>query len=83
MLGVSAQAVHNWHHAWNQGGSEALLGHGIACAQCALDENQRQDLRQPLRAGAKDYGFATVAPAVLSSAKSSVAHVARAPVVRS
>ncbi|MFF7213791.1 winged helix-turn-helix domain-containing protein [Streptomyces sp. NPDC008238] len=59
LLGVSAQAVHNWHHAWNQGGSEALLGHGIAGAQCALDENQRQELRELLRAGAKDYSFAT------------------------
>ncbi|MGW3248162.1 helix-turn-helix domain-containing protein [Streptomyces sp. NPDC001070] len=57
--GVSAQAVHNWHYAWSEGGSDALLGRGIAGAQCALDEAQRQDLREPLRAGAKNYGFAT------------------------
>lgn len=59
LLGVSAQAVHNWHHAWTAGGPDALLGHGIAGAQCALDEVQRQDLRELLRRGAKDYGFAT------------------------
>jgi transposase len=59
LLGVSAQAVHNWHRAWREGGVEALLGHGIAGAQCALDEGQRQDLRDLLRRGAKDYGYDT------------------------
>ncbi|MFF3405223.1 helix-turn-helix domain-containing protein [Streptomyces sp. NPDC002742] len=36
LLGVSAQAVRNWHHAWSESGPEALFGHGIADAQCAL-----------------------------------------------
>ncbi|MEU8892527.1 helix-turn-helix domain-containing protein [Streptomyces sp. NPDC048442] len=59
LLGVSVQTVHNWHHAWSEGGPKALLGHGIAGAQCALDDTRRQELRELLRRGAKDYGFAT------------------------
>jgi transposase len=59
LLGVSPQAVNDWHRAWRQGGREALTGNGIPGARCRLTEGRRHELRQVLRRGAKDHGFAT------------------------
>jgi len=59
LLGASVSSVRKWHHAWNAGGPDALRGDRMSEAKHALDQTQRQDLRELLRRGAKDYGFAT------------------------
>ncbi|MEY9211528.1 winged helix-turn-helix domain-containing protein [Thermobifida halotolerans] len=59
MLGVTARAVNNWRRSWHQGGTDALMSKGRTGPQGYLDPDQRLRLRQLLRRGAKDYGFAT------------------------
>ncbi len=58
MLGVSTRAVNHWHRAWRQEGTAALVSKGPTGPVCFLTEDQQHELRQILRRGAKDYGFA-------------------------
>ncbi|WP_435111034.1 winged helix-turn-helix domain-containing protein [Nocardiopsis synnemataformans] len=59
LLGVTTRAVNNWHHAWSQEGAAALASKGPTGPHCLLTQDQQHELRQVLRRGAKDYGFAT------------------------
>ncbi len=59
LLGACTSTVRSWRLTWTTGGPEALLAIGTPGAQCALNETQRQDLRELLRRGAENYGFAT------------------------
>lgn len=59
LLGAHASTVRSWHHTWTAGGPDALLGHANGGVKCALDPAQCQALRELLRRGAADYGFAT------------------------
>lgn len=59
MLGVTTRAVNHWHHAWRQEGTAALISKGPTGPHCLLTQDQQHELRQILRRGAKDYGFAT------------------------
>jgi transposase len=59
MLGVSTRAVNHWHHARRQGGTASLASKGPTGPHCLLTDRQQHQLRQILRRGAKDYGFAT------------------------
>lgn len=59
MLGVTTRAVNHWHRAWRREGTAGLLSKGPTGPHCLLTEHQQHQLRQILRRGAKDYGFAT------------------------
>ncbi|MEU4283177.1 helix-turn-helix domain-containing protein [Nocardiopsis dassonvillei] len=59
LLEVSPSAVGRWHHAYDTGGTQALLSKRPSGPAGYLEESQRHTPRQVLRRGAKDYGFTT------------------------
>lgn len=59
LLEVTTRAVNKWHKAFREGGRQALRSSGPPGAPGLLDARQCLQLRQVLRRGAKDYGFAT------------------------
>ncbi|WP_089227001.1 helix-turn-helix domain-containing protein [Actinacidiphila glaucinigra] len=44
MPGVSAQAVHNWHHPWNQGGRRPCSGTGSPARSAPWTRTRLRDL---------------------------------------
>jgi transposase len=58
-LGVSREAVSQWHQAWSEGGKEALAGAGRAGRLPRLDDAQLAEVVKALLAGAQASGFAT------------------------
>lgn len=58
-LQVTQQAVSAWYRGWLVGGREALTSPGTPGAQCRLDRDQRDRLRELLLDGARTHGFAT------------------------
>ncbi|MFD4144196.1 transposase [Streptomyces sp. NPDC058572] len=56
MLGVTRQAVHVWHQAWEEGGRDALLSKGPG-GSSYLSAEQERELDGLLRAGAIASGF--------------------------
>jgi transposase len=59
LLEVTTRAVNKWHKAYREGGRAALLSSGPPGVPGLLEARQCLQLRQILRRGAKDYGFAT------------------------
>ena len=59
LLEVTTRAVNKWHKAFREGGRQALRSSGPPGTPGLLDAWQCLQLRQVLRRGAKDYGFAT------------------------
>jgi transposase len=56
VLGVTRQAVHVWHRAWEEGGRDALLSKGPG-GSSYLSAEQEKELDGLLRAGAVASGF--------------------------
>lgn len=56
LLGVSRQAVGQWHAAWREGGREALVARPNG-SRSYLTPEQEQELPRELRFGASAYGW--------------------------
>jgi transposase len=56
VFGVTRQAVHVWHRAWEEGGRDALLSRGPG-GSSYLSAGQEKELDGLLRAGAVASGF--------------------------
>lgn len=59
ILSITGRAVNHWRRAWHQDDTDALMSRGRTGPKGYLDPDQRHQLRQLLRRGAKDYGFTT------------------------
>ncbi|MET8130370.1 winged helix-turn-helix domain-containing protein [Streptomyces sp. NPDC005065] len=58
-LGVTRQAVHQWHRLWEDGGRQALASTGPPGARCYLSEEQVETLKADLERGAVTHGWQT------------------------
>jgi transposase len=58
-LGVSRQAVHQWHRLWQDGGRQALASTGAPGARPYLSEEQIKALKADLEQGAVAHGWET------------------------
>jgi transposase len=58
-LGVSAQAVSNWHRAWVEGGRTALAGAGRAGRLPRLSDDQLAEVVDALKKGPRANGYST------------------------
>lgn len=56
-LGVSPQAVNQWHQRWSQGGVDALLSTGSSGAVSYLDDNQVRAVMRALEQGPQAHGW--------------------------
>lgn len=58
-LGVSRQAVHQWHRLWQDSGRQALTSTGAPGARPYLSEEQTKALKADLEQGAVAHGWET------------------------
>lgn len=58
-LGVSRQAVNQWHRLWQDGGRPALFSTGPPGAHPYLSPEQTQDLKADVKQGAVAHGWQT------------------------
>lgn len=58
-LKVSRQSVSRWYAEWKRGGREALRAAGRAGRKPKLQRQQREQIDQALRQGARAHGFGT------------------------